>query len=81
MQALKLLQDFYEGKFNTDGADLINMTPMVIDDEEDMISNLLDERLEPRNSLPPLLCELNQVNAEILDYIGVSYGVSEDLLR
>lgn len=57
------------------------MTPMVVDDDSEMMNNLLEERVEPRTSLPPLLFELDQVKPDILDYIGVSYGLSEDLLR
>lgn len=57
------------------------MIPMVVDDDSEMMNNLLEERVEPRTSLPPLLFELDQVKPDILDYIGVSYGLSEDLLR
>lgn len=57
------------------------ITPMVIEDESEIINNPFEESLEPRTSLPPLLYELEQVKPEILDYIGVSYGLSGDLLR
>lgn len=81
LQALKLLQEFYEGKFISSKSVTVNMTPMVIENESEFESNLLEERVEPRTSLPPLLYELEQVKPEILDYIGVSYGLSQDLLR
>nr|XP_042907106.1 RNA cytidine acetyltransferase [Parasteatoda tepidariorum] len=85
--ALKLLQEFYEGKYNTSEnlptvSALNNMTSLPIKDEDDEeIESMLKERLQPRMSLPPLLYEMNQIKPDILDYIGVSYGLSEELLR
>lgn len=37
--------------------------------------------LEPRVSLPPLLLKLSERRPENLDYIGVSFGVTEPLLK
>lgn len=37
--------------------------------------------LEPRASLPPLLLKLSERRPESLDYIGVSFGVTEPLLK
>lgn len=36
---------------------------------------------EPRSSLPPLLLKLSERHPEHLDYIGVSFGVTEQLLK
>lgn len=36
---------------------------------------------EPRNSLPPLLLKLSERSPEKLDYIGVSFGITEQLLK
>ena len=44
-------------------------------------SDLLNEVIEPRSSLPPLFMKLSERHAETLDYIGVSFGVTEKLLK
>jgi len=41
----------------------------------------LKERLKPRNNLSPLLLRLEERPPEHLDYIGVSYGMTYDLLK
>ncbi|KAJ8927127.1 hypothetical protein NQ314_020400 [Rhamnusium bicolor] len=43
--------------------------------------NLLEECIEPRKSLPPLLLKLTERPPEKLDYIGVSFGLTEQLLK
>ncbi|KFM61808.1 N-acetyltransferase 10, partial [Stegodyphus mimosarum] len=77
LHALKLLQEFYEGKNVSHSVAPVNMTPKIVENDAEITENVL----EPRTSLPPLLFELNQLNPDILDYIGVSYGLSEDLFR
>ena len=37
--------------------------------------------LSPRKDLPPLLLKLTERRAEKLDYLGVSYGLTSQLLR
>ena len=49
--------------------------------DEDIEENLLEESIKPRKNLPPLLLKLNERKAEKLDYIGVSYGLTSDLLK
>lgn len=39
------------------------------------------ERPKPRKSLPPLLFKLSERKPERLDYLGVSYGLTPELLR
>jgi N-acetyltransferase 10 len=41
----------------------------------------LQEQIEPRKSLPPLLLKLSERKAEQLAYMGVSFGLTSDLLR
>lgn len=43
--------------------------------------SLLEEVITPRKELPPLLLKLNERRAEKLDYLGVSYGLTAQLLR
>jgi N-acetyltransferase 10 len=43
--------------------------------------DLLEEQIAPRKNLPPLLLKLNERRAEKLSYLGVSFGLTSDLLR
>lgn len=43
--------------------------------------SLLEEVVSPRKDLPPLLLKLNERRAESLDYLGVSYGLTPQLLK
>lgn len=43
--------------------------------------SLLEEVVTPRKDLPPLLLKLNERRAERLDYLGVSYGLTPQLLK
>ena len=41
----------------------------------------MEEVISPRSNLPPLLLKLSERPAEKLDYLGVSYGLTAQLLR
>lgn len=41
----------------------------------------MEEQISPRKSLPPLLLKLNERTPERLSYLGVSFGLTSDLLR
>ena len=41
----------------------------------------LKEQIKPRTNLAPLLLRLEERPPERLDYIGVSYGMTYDLLK
>ena len=43
--------------------------------------SLLEEVVSPRKNLPPLLLKLSERPAERLDYLGVSYGLTSQLLK
>uniref|UniRef100_A0A673MI51 RNA cytidine acetyltransferase n=1 Tax=Sinocyclocheilus rhinocerous TaxID=307959 RepID=A0A673MI51_9TELE len=45
------------------------------------VVSLLEEVVSPRKDLPPLLLKLNERRAERLDYLGVSYGLTPQLLK
>lgn len=51
------------------------------DGEEVDTSALLSEVLQPRKSLPPLLTSLQDRAPEPLHYLGVSYGLTQDLFN
>lgn len=55
--------------------------PKVVNKVDEESSNLLEEVIKPRTNLPPLLLKLSERPAEKLDYLGVSYGLTPDLLR
>ena len=42
---------------------------------------MLEEQIEPRKNLPPLLLKLNEREPERLAYMGVSFGLTSELLR
>ncbi|XP_072128758.1 RNA cytidine acetyltransferase [Mobula birostris] len=79
-RAVELLQMYYEGKFpcleEQEGHKSTEITTV----SSETIS-LLEETLTPRRDLPPLLLKLSERPAEKLDYVGVSYGLTSQLLR
>ncbi|KAI4472736.1 hypothetical protein M0802_016536, partial [Mischocyttarus mexicanus] len=81
-RALELLKHYYEMNIfdiNEEVETEVKQTKIdAIDDEE---VGLLEETIEPRTSLPPLLLKLSERRPENLDYIGVSYGITEKLLK
>jgi N-acetyltransferase 10 len=78
-RAMELLQAYYEGKRRS--LDEI-VTPQLSTSTVDPDSlPSLKERLTPRTNLAPLLLRLEERPPEQLNYIGVSYGVTNDLLK
>ncbi|QRW17194.1 GNAT family acetyltransferase [Rhizoctonia solani] len=82
-RALKALESFYNGElFNLDEA------PEETQEEDyrptiDPNATLLTDKVAVRSAtqMPPLLQRLSQRKPEVLDYVGVSYGLSPQLLR
>ncbi|XP_067044164.1 RNA cytidine acetyltransferase-like [Acropora muricata] len=79
-RAMNLLIQYYEGN-------IPSLTEEVTEDEqiatltkEDDVG-LLKEVISPKSNLPPLLLKLSERPAEQLDYLGVSYGLTVQLLR
>ncbi|ESO97610.1 hypothetical protein LOTGIDRAFT_103703 [Lottia gigantea] len=80
-RAIKVLQEYYEGKIPSlkeDNDDNETQKLPTVDNEE---FDILQESLAPRKNLPPLLLKLNERQAEKLDYLGVSYGLTSNLLK
>jgi len=79
-RALQLLQMYYEGEMgeDADGEEERALEAEVVDEDD---VTLLEESLLPRSNLPPLLSKLNERKAERLDYLGVSFGLTQDLLK
>lgn len=78
-RAIQLLKMYYEGLMPSLSECKIpeeNIEP--VNDSE---LGLLEERIEPRKNLPPLLLKLSERPPESLDYIGVSFGVTSPLFK
>ncbi|RMX60078.1 hypothetical protein pdam_00004498 [Pocillopora damicornis] len=79
-RAMNLLIQYYEGKIPSlaeerkEDGQISTLTG-----DEDV--GLLQEVITPRSNLPPLLLKLSERPAEQLDYLGVSYGLTTQLLR
>uniref|UniRef100_A0A7M4EW16 RNA cytidine acetyltransferase n=1 Tax=Crocodylus porosus TaxID=8502 RepID=A0A7M4EW16_CROPO len=79
-RALNLLQMYYEGKFPC-LEEKVTPKPKEIATISSEAVSLLEEVLTPRKDLPPLLLKLSERQAENLDYLGVSYGLTPRLLK
>lgn len=85
-RALELLTDFYQGKFTSlseEGDKKISDAEHMqrVSDTELESANLLDDNIQVRNinSMPPLFSRLSERAPDSLDYIGVSYGLTQQL--
>ncbi len=86
-RALELLTDFYEGKFTSltesDEATIKDMehTMPRISDLDLESSTLLADDIKVRDiqNMPPLFSKLSERRPDPLDYIGVSYGLTQPL--
>ncbi|NXP47874.1 NAT10 acetyltransferase, partial [Heliornis fulica] len=79
-RALTLLQMYYEGKFPCLEEKIIQKPKEIATVSSETVS-LLEEVVTPRKNLPPLLLKLSERQAENLDYLGVSYGLTPRLLK
>ncbi|XP_029009376.1 RNA cytidine acetyltransferase [Betta splendens] len=79
-RALQLLQMYYEGKFPTMDENTQSKHNEITSISSEAV-NLLEEVITPRKELPPLLLKLSERRAERLDYLGVSYGLTAQLLK
>ncbi|CAN1345010.1 RNA cytidine acetyltransferase 1 [Linum perenne] len=83
--AVKLLTRYYDGQLagiteqDVDGD--LEETPAVPVKEAAVKASLLEETIQPRINLPPLLEPLRERRAEKLHYLAVSFGLTLDLLR
>ena len=79
-RAMQLLIDYYSGRICSSiqvSADA-EVGVVTMDAES---AGLLHEVIAPRQSLPPLLSELGERKPESLDYVGVCFGLTSELLR
>lgn len=83
-KALELLKDFYEGRFTNlseDAGDFVEETITRVTDEELAKSSLRDDDIKVRDirKMPPLFSKLAECRPTTLDYVGVSYGLTQGL--
>jgi len=82
-RALELLHDYYAGQFNVNLSE--DSVPNKISSKKSKQTqeenDLSGEEIKPRANLPPLLMSLDERTAEPLDYLGVSYGLTPELLK
>jgi N-acetyltransferase 10 len=84
-RALQLLIDYYEGKMaNVDESDdEADESMKRVTEEELAAASLKTEQLRIRDAsvMPPLLLSLSEKKPPSLHWLGVSYGLTPDLLR
>ncbi|KAK9326295.1 GNAT acetyltransferase 2-domain-containing protein [Lipomyces orientalis] len=86
-RALELLTEYYEGKFaplaDTRGSDGESTLPRITDQQLEATASLQTEQIKIRDSkiMPPLLLKLSEKRPTRLDYMGVSYGLTSQLLK
>lgn len=78
-RALELLKQYYEYKIPN--LEEVEDTQEEIENVAEEEVGLLEECIEPRKKLPPLLLKLSERRTEKLDYLGVSFGLTESLLK
>lgn len=82
--AVELLTRYFEGQLTPiSEVDVENASesPNVRVTEAAEKVSLLEENIKPRTDLPPLLVHLHERHSEKLHYIGVSFGLTQDLFR
>ncbi|KAK4664944.1 N-acetyltransferase 10 [Podospora pseudopauciseta] len=82
-KALELLVNYYEGKFanlsEDDDATMAQAAPRVTGAELERGSLFDDIKVRDMSELPPLFAKLAERRPEKLDYVGVSYGLTQPL--
>jgi len=82
-RALQLLVDYYEGKFanlSEDAGIIVPKSAPRVTDAELANASLFDDiKVRDMNELPPLFAKLSERRPEPLEYIGVSYGLTQPL--
>ncbi len=79
-KTMQLLQRYYEMKVPSLAERDVDIEKEV-ETVKDRDVGLLEEHIGPRANLPPLLFKLDERRPERLDYLGVSYGLTQELLR
>ncbi|KAJ6366048.1 hypothetical protein OIU77_002592 [Salix suchowensis] len=82
--AVELLTRYFEGKITpiseVDDENDVEIPRVRVTEAAEKVS-LLEENIKPRTDLPHLLVHLHERQPEKLHYLGVSFGLTLDLLR
>ena len=79
--AVKLLSSYYQGEMTVfKDAEEVEEPDVTISEAAEKAS-LLEESIKPRANLPPLLVNLEDRHPEKLHYLGVSFGLTQELFR
>lgn len=82
-KAFELLSDFYEGRFAdlSEGDGPAAEETMVRVTDAELSNGKLSDEIKVRdiNAMPPLFSRLSQIKPPTLDYVGVSYGLTQPL--
>ncbi|KAH6615638.1 GNAT acetyltransferase 2-domain-containing protein [Chaetomium sp. MPI-SDFR-AT-0129] len=82
-RALQLLVEYYEGKFadlSEDGRSSLQRSVPKASEAGLAGASLFDDiKVRDMNELPPLFAKLSERRPEKLDYVGVSYGLTQPL--
>ncbi|XP_077287294.1 RNA cytidine acetyltransferase l(1)G0020 [Arctopsyche grandis] len=79
-RALQQLALYYSGEIPCLNEDSTNDISEDVEKDDDQLG-LLHETIKPRKNPPTLLKRLSERPAESLDYIGTSFGLTEQLLK
>ncbi|ODN05444.1 N-acetyltransferase 10, partial [Orchesella cincta] len=80
-RAIELLQQYYENKMVDVSEGSGSFVSEEIDPTEDHELGIVTETVAPRKNLPPLLLKLTERAPEGIHYLGVSYGMTLQLLK
>uniref|UniRef100_A0A1B0B8I7 RNA cytidine acetyltransferase n=1 Tax=Glossina palpalis gambiensis TaxID=67801 RepID=A0A1B0B8I7_9MUSC len=81
-KAIKLLRDYYCRKFtNLNEIQDNDENENGIEEIEEDHVGLLKEQIRPRKKIPTLLKRLTERIPEHIEYLGTSYGLTQDLLK
>jgi len=80
-RAIGQLIDYYSGSVPNLDEEEVRGNDDEEEDDDNVSGGLLEETVKPKKNLPPLLLKLSERRAEKLDYVGVSYGLTPELLR
>ena len=84
-RALQLLERYYQGHYNQAASSGDEQEKSDENqgnhDSEDAEEDLNDVKKKSKKSLPPLLSKLSERRAEPLNYLGTSFGLTNELLK
>ncbi|XP_051183316.1 RNA cytidine acetyltransferase 1 [Lolium perenne] len=79
--AVQLLASYYQGKMSVFKDEEEDEEPGIKISEAAEKASLLEECIKPRANLPPLLVNVEDRRPEKLHYLGVSFGLTQELFR